>query len=140
MGFKKAVRENIFAKVLAIAPSGGGKSYGALRIAKGMIKAISKETGNDERIAYIGSEGSRDKYYADEFDYDLLQLSAPFTPESYIDAIDEAIDAGYKVLVIDQISAEWSGKGGLLEVHSKMSGNSYTNWSHLDRKSLWIRY
>ena len=131
MGFKKAVRENIFAKVLAIAPSGGGKSYGALRIAKGMIKAISKETGNDERIAYIGSEGSRDKYYADEFDYDLLQLSAPFTPESYIDAIDEAIDAGYKVLVIDQISAEWSGKGGLLEVHSKMSGNSYTNWSKI---------
>jgi hypothetical protein len=131
MGFQKAVRENIWAKVLEIAPSGGGKSYGALRLAKGLTEALSKDTGNEERIAYIGTEGSRDKYYADEFDYDLMQLKAPFTPESYIDAIDEAIDAGYKVIVIDQISYEWAGKGGMLEIHSKMSGNSYTNWSKL---------
>lgn len=131
MGFKKAIRENIWAKVLEIAPSGGGKSYGALRVAQGLRNSLAKDTGNDERIAYIGTEGSRDKYYADEFDYDLLQLKAPFTPESYIDAVDEAIDNGYKVIVIDQISAEWAGKGGLLEVHSKMSGNSYTNWSKI---------
>lgn len=131
MGFKKAKRDNIFAKVLTIAPSGGGKSYGSLRVAKGIVDALSKDSGQEERIAYIGTEGSRDKYYADEFDYDLLQLKAPFTPESYIDAIDEAIDGGYKVLVIDQISSEWSGKGGLLEVHSKMPGNSYTNWSKI---------
>lgn len=131
MGFKKAVRENIWAKVLTIAPSGGGKSYGALRIAKGLTDSLSKDTGKEERIAYIGTEGSRDKYYADEFDYDLLQLKAPFTPESYIDAIDEAIDCGYKVIVIDSITHEWTGKGGVLEIHSKMSGNSYTNWSKL---------
>jgi len=131
MGFQKAVRENIWAKVLTIAPSGGGKSFGALRVAKGLTEALSKDTGNAERIAYIGTEGSRDKYYADEFDYDLMQLKAPFTPESYVDAIDEAIDAGYKVIVIDQISNEWAGKGGMLEIHSKMSGNSYTNWSKL---------
>lgn len=130
-GFKKAVRENIWAKMLTIAPSGGGKSYGALRVAKGLTEALSKDTGNEERIAYIGSEGSRDKYYADEFDYDLLQLKNPFTPESYIDAIDEAIDSGYKVIVIDSITHEWTGKGGMLEIHSKMSGNSYTNWSKL---------
>ncbi len=137
MGFQKAVRENIWAKVLQIAPSGGGKSYGSLRFAKGLVKAIAeddkfeKPTGNEVRIAYIGTEGSRDKYYADEFDYDLLQIKAPFEPEKYIDAIDEAIDAGYKVLIIDQISSEWGGKGGILEIHSKMPGNSYTNWSKL---------
>ena len=130
-GFKKAVRENIWAKVLAIAPSGGGKSFGALRVANGLAKALSEDTGVKERIAYIGSEGSRDVYYADEFDYDLKQLKAPFTPESYVDAIDEAIDNGYKVIIVDQISAEWAGKGGMLEIHSKMSGNSYTNWSKL---------
>lgn len=131
MGFKKAVRENIWAKVLTIAPSGGGKSFGALRVANGITSALSKDTGEEERIAYIGTEGSRDKYYADEFDYDLLQLKAPFTPESYIDAIDEALDSGYKVIVIDSITHEWTGKGGVLEIHSKMSGNSYTNWSKL---------
>lgn len=131
MGFKKAIRENIWAKVLTIAPSGGGKSYGALRLARGLADALAKDTGSEERIAYIGTEGSRDKYYADEFDYDLLQLKPSFTPESYIDAIDEALDEGYKVIVIDSITHEWTGKGGLLEIHSKMSGNSYTNWSKL---------
>ncbi len=131
MGFNKAKRENIWAKILEIAPSGGGKSYGALRVAKGLADALSKDTGVEERIAYIGTEGSRDKYYADEFDYDLLQLKAPFEPEKYIDAIDEALDAGYKVIVIDSITHEWKGKGGMLEIHSKMSGNSYTNWSKL---------
>lgn len=133
-GFQKAKRENIWAKVLTIAPSGGGKSYGALRIAKGMADALSKDAGKEERIAYIGTEGSRDKYYADEFDYDLMQLKSPFEPERYIDAIDEALDAGYKVIVIDSITHEWKGKGGLLEIHSKMSGNSYTNWSKLTPK------
>lgn len=131
MGFQKAKRENIWAKVLTIAPSGGGKSYGALRVAKGLADALAKDTGVEERIAYIGTEGSRDKYYADEFDYDLLQLKPPFEPETYIDAIDEALDAGYKVIVIDSMTHEWKGKGGMLEIHSKMSGNSYTNWSKL---------
>lgn len=131
MGFKKAVRENIWAKILEIAPSGGGKSFGALRVATGLAKALSETENKEHRIAYIGSEGSRDKYYADEFDYDLMQLKAPFTPEKYADAIDEAIDAGYKVIIIDSISHEWSGKGGCLEIHSNMPGNSYTNWSKI---------
>lgn len=130
-GFKKAVRENIWVKTISIAPSGAGKTYSNLRMAKGMAEEIEKETGEEARIAFIESESKRSTYYADEFDYDILELKAPFTPESYVDAIDEAIDAGYKILVIDSLSHEWSGKGGLLEIHSKMSGNSYTNWSKL---------
>lgn len=129
--FKKAVRENIWSKTLLIAPSGAGKSYGALRVTKGIVEELNEQTGEDNRVAYIGTEGSRDLLYADEFDYDLLQLKAPFEPESYIDAIDEALDDGYKVILIDSITHEWAGKGGILEIHSKMSGNSYTNWSKL---------
>jgi len=128
VGFNKAIRDNIFAKVFMIAPSGGGKSYSALRMAKGMAERLSEVNNTKERIAYIGTEGSRDKYYADEFDYDLLQIKNNFAPENYVDAIDEAIDAGYKIVVIDSMSHEWAGKGGCLEIHSKMAGNSYTNW------------
>lgn len=129
LGFQKAKRENIFVKVCTIAPSGGGKSYSALRMANGIAKSLSAKTGEEERIAYIGSEGSRDKYYANEFDYDLLQLKNDFSPEKYCDAIEVALDNGYKIIVIDSISHEWGGKNGCLEIHSKMSGNSYTNWN-----------
>ena len=130
MAFKKATRDNIWAKILLIAPSGGGKSFSALTVAEGIKDAYNEKNGTDTRIAFIGSEQSRDRYYAKEFDYDLLQLSAPFTPESYITAIDEAINAGYKTLVIDSITHEWSGQGGVLEIHSKIPGNSYTAWGY----------
>jgi hypothetical protein len=129
MGFKKAIREDIFVKVCVIAPSGGGKSFSALRMATGLTQSLSTKTGKEERIAYIGTEGSRDKYYANEFDYDLLQLKNDFSPEQYIDALEDALDSGYKVIVIDSVSHEWVGKNGCLEIHSKMAGNSYTNWN-----------
>lgn len=122
MGFQKAKREQIWLKVLLTSPSGGGKSYTALRLASGIAKKA------DSRIAYIGTEGSRDKFYSNEFDYDLLQLEDPFTDNSYIDAIEEAIDGGYKVLIIDSLSHEWKW---LNDLHDKMPGNSFQNWGKL---------
>lgn len=130
-GFKKAIRENIWTKTLLIGASGAGKSYSALRMATGFAKKLSKHTGKEERIAYIDTESRRSTYYAKEFDYDILELDAPFTPERYVDAIDMAFKAGYKVLVIDSMTQEWSGKGGCLELHSKIPGNSYTAWRQI---------
>lgn len=122
LSFVKAVREKIFLKILLSSPSGGGKSYSALRLAKGIADKC------DSRIAYVGTQGSRDLYYSNEFDYDLIQLDAPFSIDKYIEAIDAAIDAEYKVLIIDSISAEWAW---LNDVHDKMPGNSFQNWGKL---------
>lgn len=120
--FKKAKREQVWLKVLLSGASGSGKSYSALRLATGIAKKCNSA------IAYIGTEGSRNKYYADEFDYDLLELEEPFECEKYIRAIESAIDAGYKVLIIDSMSHEWKW---LNDVHDKMPGNSFTNWGRL---------
>lgn len=128
MEFKKAIRENIWVKTLEIASSGGGKTYSALRMATGFAKELSKITGVEERIAFIETESRRSTYYADEFDFDILEIKKPYEPEKFVDAIDEAIDAGYKVLIIDSMTHEWSGKGGCLEIHSKIPGNSYVAW------------
>lgn len=122
ISFKKAVREKIWLKVLLSSASGGGKSYSALRLANGIASKCNS------RIAYIGTEGSRDLYYSNEFDYDLIQLDEPFTIDKYIEAIDAAIDSGYKVLIIDSISAEWVW---LNDTHDKMPGNSWQNWGKL---------
>lgn len=122
MAFKKAKREQIWVKVLMTGPSGSGKSMSALRMASG----LAKKCGSG--IAYIGTEGSRDLYYSDKYDYDLLQLDEPYEPEKYIEAIDEAINAGYKVLIIDSLSHEWQT---INDIHDKMPGNSFTNWGKL---------
>lgn len=122
MGFQKAKREQVWLKVLLSGASGSGKSYSALRMATGIAKKCNS------RIAYIGTEGSRNKYYADEFEYDLLELKEPFECEKYMAAIDEAVKEGYKVLIIDSMTHEWKW---LNDVHDKMPGNSFTNWGKL---------
>ena len=124
-GFKKAVREQVWLKVLLSGASGSGKSYSALKLATG----IAKKCGGE--IAYIGTEGSRDKYYSNEFAYDLLQLEDPFTIDKYMQAIDMAVEGGYKVLIIDSMSHEWKW---LNDTHDKMPGNSFTNWGKLKPK------
>lgn len=126
--FKKAVRPVIWTKVLLASPSGGGKTFTALRVATGIRNAIKKASGKDVKIAFIGSESQRDLIYANEFEYDILQLEAPFTPESYVDAINDAISEGYEILVVDSLTHEWSGTGGVLDIHGKIPGNSYTAW------------
>jgi hypothetical protein len=123
MAFTKAERVKVPLKIGLFGPSGSGKSYSALRMAKGMIE------GTDKKIYYIDTEGGRGKYYADEFDYQYTELEAPFTPERYIALINEVVkqpDAG--VLIIDGISQEWVGTGGLLQAHDNIPGNSYTAW------------
>ena len=120
MGFQKAKREQIWLKVLLAGPSGSGKTYSALRLAKGIASAANG------KYAAIDTENGRIRYYANEFDFDDLQLEAPYTPEKYIEAIDDAVDAGYKVLIIDSITHEWDY---CIDIHDKMPGNSYTNWA-----------
>lgn len=100
-GFVKATRDDVFAKVLFYGTSGSGKTFSSLRLANGFAKMCGS------RIALIDTENGRASYYASEFDFDRLILEAPYSSKKYIDAIDMAIDNGYKVLIIDSLSHEW---------------------------------
>lgn len=81
-------------------------------------------------MAYIDTENGRANYYANEFDFDTMILEAPYTSKKYMDAIDEAISAGYKILVIDSISHEWIWCN---ETVNAMPGNSWANWGRIKR-------
>lgn len=124
---KKAKREKIYVKVALMAPSGGGKTYGSLRLATGMVDAIKKETGKDARILLANTEQKRGYYYANEFDYDIIDIDAPHNPEKYVELIDFAVSEGYDVLIIDSSSHEWEGKGGCLELQQQ-AGGTYQAW------------
>lgn len=120
-GFVKAVREDVWLKIQFGGTSGAGKTYTALRVGTGIARKCNS------RIAFISSEKSRTLYYADKFDYDVLELDN-YSPEDYIKAIDMAVEAGYKVIIIDSTSHEWQW---LNDVHGKMPGNSFQNWGKL---------
>lgn len=121
--FQKAKREKIWVKVLLNGPSGSGKTYTALRLATGMLDKVG-----GAGVAAIDTENGRIRYYANEFDFFDLQLTEPYTSESYIEAINAAVDNGFKVLIIDSISHEWKW---LNETHDKMPGNSWAAWGKL---------
>ena len=125
---KKAKREKIYTKIALMAPSGGGKTYGALRLAKGMAEEIKSETGKDAKILMANTEAKRGYYYADEFDYDIVDMEPPHNPEKYVELIDFAVKEGYDILIIDSSSHEWEGKGGCLELHQQ-AGGTYQSWA-----------
>ena len=97
----------------------------ALLIAKGLVK------GDLSKVALIDTENGSGDLYAHIGDYNVLPLEAPYTPEKYIKAIKECEEAGMEVIIVDSITHEWNGKGGILEIHASMTGNSFTNWATL---------
>ncbi|MBI6481557.1 ATP-binding protein, partial [Proteus mirabilis] len=126
MKFAKAMRKKAKLRLALTGPSGSGKTYGALEIAKGL----------GGKTALIDTEKGSASLYSDRFNFDVLELDPPFTPERFIEAIGVAQEAGYDNLIIDSITHEWSGTGGCLELldvlaKAKYRGNTWSAWSEI---------
>ena len=127
---KHAKREQIYPKIALIAPSGGGKTFSGFRLATGMAEEIKNQTGKDAKILMANTEGKRGYYYANEFDYDIVDIDPPHNPEKYVELIEFAVEQGYDILIIDSASHEWEGKGGCLELHQQ-AGGTYQSWGRV---------
>lgn len=120
MELRIAERKQAEIKLGLQGPSGSGKTYSALLLAFGLCNNWSK-------IAVIDTENHSADLYAHLGRYNVLNLSEPFTHENYIKAIEACEKAYMQVIIIDSISQEWEGSGGIIETHSKMAGNSFTH-------------
>lgn len=127
---KKAQREKIYTKIALMAPSGGGKTYSALRLATGMAEELKKQNGKAAKILLANTEQKRGYYYADEFDYDIVDIDAPYNPEKFVDLIEFAVSEKYDILILDSTSHEWEGKGGCLELQQQ-AGGTYQAWARI---------
>lgn len=125
---QKAVRENVAVKVALMSPSGGGKTYSSLRLATGMADEMEKITGERPRILMGNTEGARGRYYANEFEYDIVDIDPPYNPEKFVQFIQFAEREGYRILILDSASHEWEGKGGCLDLHTQ-AGGRYQDWA-----------
>jgi len=120
--FHPATKAQAKARVALSGPSGSGKTFTAL--------IIASELG--ERVAVIDTEHGSASKYADLFDFSTLELDR-FDPRTYVQAIQLAAADGFDVLVIDSMSHEWEGVGGVLELHDRAtaedkSKNSFAAW------------
>jgi hypothetical protein len=120
---KSAVRESVPLLVGLMGPSGGGKTFSALRLATG----IQKVTGGD--IYAIDTEARRMLHYADRFKFKHVQFDAPFGSRDYLAAIQQCVTAGAGVVIIDSMSHEHEGVGGMLNFHDqeldRMAGDDF---------------
>jgi hypothetical protein len=109
--FRPAIREGVGLLIGLAGGTGSGKTYTAMRLAAGIA--------GDKRFAVIDTEAGRAKHYADAFKFDHGDLQPPFRPDAYAEAIRAADEAGYPVIVVDSMSHEHAGEGGLLDWHEE---------------------
>lgn len=110
--FRKAIRENTTCLIGLAGESGSGKTYSALRFARGLVGASGK-------IAAIDTEARRMLHYAELFEFDHVDLAPPFSPARYVEMIEAAEKAGYHAIIIDSMSHEWAGDGGCIDMHDQ---------------------
>lgn len=104
--FRPAVREQTSLLIALAGPSGSGKTFSALRLARGLV-------GQSGKIAVIDTEAGRALHYADQFQFEHGDLKPPFRPDAYLQAILAAEQAGFNAVVIDSMSHEYEGEGGI---------------------------
>lgn len=120
MAFKKAVKKQSKLRIALSGASGSGKTMSALILAASIGK----------KIAVVDTERGSASLYADKFDFDVLNLKPPFEPEKFISAIKEAELGGYDVIILDSITHEWEGEGGILDILNRLGGRM-TDWGNV---------
>src|ERR1700685_1029322 len=122
---RKAEKRQVKLKLGIQGPSGSGKTKGAL--------ALAKNLWPDAKVMVIDTENESASLYADEFSFDTIPLDPPFESDRYEACIDYAVANKYDVLILDSVTHQWDGEGGILrrkeELDRRPGANSWANWA-----------
>lgn len=121
MNLRQSSKKQAKIKMAIQGCAGSGKTYSSLLLAYGISNDWSK-------IAVIDSENNSADLYSHLGSYNVLSLQGNFSPENYVEAMEICEKAGMEVIIIDSMSQCWDY---LLECHSNMQGNSFTNWGKI---------
>lgn len=122
MQLRQSERKRAKIKMALQGSAGSGKTYSSLLLAQGLTN------GDFSKVAIIDTENGSADLYAHLGNYNVLSLQPPFTPQKYVEAIELCEKAGMEVIILDSISHCWDY---LLEYHSSLAGNSFTNWAKI---------
>lgn len=108
-----------------------GKTYSALKLAAGI------EPDPKKRGLMDTEGGERGRAYVDAIagGYMYGALTAPFTPERYMEALGDFVQAGVTTLVVDSVSHAWFAEGGILDmVENATERNDLAKWAKPKRR------
>lgn len=90
-----------------------GKTWGALTLARGLA-------GPDGLIVIAEAENNRASFYTGMFGgFKLARIKEPYSSLAFVEAIVAIENAGAKCGIIDGLSPEWNGPGGVLDQASE---------------------
>lgn len=121
----KSPNNNFVANGMVIHNS--GKTYSALKLAKGLVGSLDK-------VVLLDTENGSGDLYAHLGDYYCESMNPPYSPDRFVKAI-KAIDEIEEIdcIIIDSATHEWSGEGGCLDIHSKLGGQ-FNDWAKVTPK------
>lgn len=125
--FKRASRQQVPLKIGITGPSGSGKTTAALHLTRGLV-------GPDAPIAFLDTENGSASLYSHLTEFDVLDMNPPYQVAKFLAAITAATEGGYKALIIDSASAEWSELLSEKEALDARGGNSFANWGSITKK------
>ena len=136
--FRPATSARAKVRIAVEGAAGAGKTLGALLLAHGLgerIAVIDTETRveldhkNNEVIGVFGRSEQYVGWDGHPLKFDACPMLPPYSPECYMDALDAAYRDGYDVVIVDSLSHEWAGHGGVLElVDAHPSRNKFDAW------------
>jgi hypothetical protein len=116
MNIRPATRQGVKPLIGLYSESGCGKTMSGLLLARGMA-------GPSGKIVMIDTESGRGSLYADVIPggYDVLELTEPFSPDRYAEAIRTAEASGAAVIVVDSMTHEWESMGGVTDMAASIA-------------------
>jgi len=119
------------ARIALQGPSSSGKTYSALLLAYGL-------TGAYEKIAVIDTDGACSLYFYFG-PFNTVLISSPYSAQKFTDAIDLCERSGIEAIIIDSISEEWVGEGGVIDALKAVDNNASNEERILDAHFDFVR-
>lgn len=117
--FVAATKPRLFPRIALTGIGGSGRTHTALAIASGLPAGIAG-------TAVVDTNRGRARLLADQFAFQWLGLSS-FAPDSLVRATIAAGRQGLGTLVVDSVSAFWSGPDGIRDAVDR-SPSSNDGW------------
>lgn len=106
----EAVKQNVRLRLMLVSPSGGGKTESSLRLATGMASVVGG------RPTLIDTQDQAAAWYAEKYGFGIVNFKPPHDGDRFLRAIQFAAKKS-KVIIVDTLSDEHEGEGGMLEQH-----------------------
>lgn len=138
-----AVREKLIGAIMLQAPSGAGKTTGALILAFGMMRAKYPDLPENEvwgKIAVIDTEHRRALVNVNMLKGDVkigvfkhIPLGKPYSVDRLVFALGLAHNQQCEVAIIDSTSHFWEGEGGIMDYQQELGGR-FQDWKEANKE------